>query len=201
MARNTSSGGLSPFYTKIDRLTQKQKTAILILSIILLLAFFIGVFLYPKYAANRKIDKEYDSQEVKLAAAKKNAAQLKEFKEKMVQAEQNFQIAAKKLPAKEEIPSLLAMISNSGQRVGLEFELFEPKSERNKGFYVEIPVAIQITGGYHQTAQFFDRIARLPRVVNIRNITMEPQDQSADLNTACTAVTYKFIDKQNNISQ
>ncbi len=196
MAVDLNAGGLSPFYEKIDKLTRNQRMAILGLSVFLLLAVFSGLLFYPKYDTFKRLQTEYQAQQVRLQTAEKNAAQLEIFREKKAQAEIDFKVATKKLPANEEIPSLLAMISNSGQRVGLEFELFEPKPEIGKGFYMEIPVSIQVTGSYHQTAQFFDRVARLPRVVNVQNITIKPNDQSSDLKTACTAVTYKFIEAQ-----
>jgi Tfp pilus assembly protein PilO len=37
---------------------------------------------------------------------------------------------------------LLTSISDAGQAVGLDFLLFQPKSEKKKEFYAEIPVAI-----------------------------------------------------------
>jgi type IV pilus assembly protein PilO len=100
----------------------------------------------------------------------------------------------KALPEKEEIPSLLTSISRSGQDVGLEFLLFEPKAEARKEFYAEIPVAMQVVGGYHDLAMFFDKVARLSRIVNIKNISMGRIKDSQRLNTSCTAVTYKFVE-------
>jgi type IV pilus assembly protein PilO len=78
--------------------------------------------------------------------------------------------------------------------VGLEFLLFEPKPEIRKEFYAEIPVAINVKGGYHDMAMFFDRVARLSRIVNVKNITMGREKEGEDLNTVCTAVTYKFVE-------
>jgi type IV pilus assembly protein PilO len=113
----------------------------------------------------------------------------------MKAAESRFKLVMKSLPEKEEIPSLLSNISLSGQDAGLEFVLFQPKKEVKKDFYAEIPVSIKVTGNYHNVAVFFDKVARLPRVVNIRNITMSPAKGKERLSTGCTAVTYKFIDK------
>jgi type IV pilus assembly protein PilO len=112
----------------------------------------------------------------------------------MQEAELQFKTAMRALPEKEEIPSLLTSISRSGQDVGLEFLSFEPKSEVRKEFYAEIPVAMQVKGGYHDLAIFFDKVARLSRIVNIKNIEMGRAKDSTDLNTKCTAVTYKFVE-------
>ena len=140
---------------------------------------------------------QLDKLEEKLATAKKNAAELEKFQAKMQETESQFKMAMKKLPEKEEIPNLLSSISNSGQQVGLEFLLFEPRSEKKKEFYAEIPVVMSIVGDYHNTALFFDLVARLPRIVNIENIQITPTKNKKggrDLSTKCMAVTYKFIE-------
>ena len=114
----------------------------------------------------------------------------------MKEAEAQFKLAMKKLPEREEIPSLLTSISDSGQQVGLEFLLFEPKPEMPKEFYAEIPVAMSIKADYHNLAIFFDQVARLSRIVNIRDIQIDrtKDKDSKELSTRCTAVTYKFIE-------
>jgi len=117
----------------------------------------------------------------------------------MKEAEAQFNMAMKKLPEKEEIPSLLTAISDSGQSVGLDFLLFEPKAEKKKDFYAEIPVAMSLRGDYHNLAIFFDEVARLNRIVNIQNIQMSrgkgKGTRPNELIAKCTAVTYKFIDE------
>lgn len=117
----------------------------------------------------------------------------------MKEAEAQFNMAMKKLPETKEIPSLLTAISDSGQQVGLEFLLFEPKKEKKKEFYAEIPVAMSLRGDYHNLAIFFDQVARLNRIVNITNIQMTRAKgkgkAAGELLAKCTAVTYKFLDE------
>jgi type IV pilus assembly protein PilO len=147
----------------------------------------------PKYETIEKLDKNLAKLEKELKTAKKNAKDLKKFQKKMKDAEDQFKLVMKSLPEKEEIPSLLTSISDSGKESGLEFLLFKPKSEVKKEFYAEIPVAMKVSGDFHNIAIFFDRVARLSRVVNIRNISMKPKG-SGSIITSCTAVTYKFIE-------
>jgi type IV pilus assembly protein PilO len=98
------------------------------------------------------------------------------------------------LPEKKEIPSLLTAISRAGRDVGLEFLLFQPGAEVPKEFYAEIPVSINVVGPYQNIALFFDKVARLFRVVNINDIAMGSKGSTRDLNTTCTAITYRFIE-------
>ncbi|MBI5896906.1 MAG: type 4a pilus biogenesis protein PilO, partial [Desulfobacterales bacterium] len=109
--------------------------------------------------------------------------------------EAEYKQVSRAFPGKEEIPSLLAGISQAGKEAGLEFMLFQPKPEVPKDFYAEIPVDINVSGNYHQVAIFFDKVANLPRIVNVRDVKMAPlsqKDETSSLTTSCQAVTYKF---------
>lgn len=191
---------IEPFFEKVEKLSKIQRIVISVLLFALIAGGFIYFSYWPKIESISKLNTKLDQLEKKLEIAQKNAADLKKFQAKMDEAEAQFKMAMKKLPDKEEIPSLLASISNSGQQVGLEFLLFEPKPEKRKEFYAEIPVAMNIKGDYHNLALFFDQVARLSRIVNIQNIQMAPGKGKGDtdLNARCMAVTYKFIESTEN---
>jgi type IV pilus assembly protein PilO len=186
--------GVNSFFNKIEELSKVQRILIFSGVFIAIIAIFVFLLYKPKLAQISALKKQLKTLEQKLVVAKKNAADLKKFQKKMQEAEVQFKTAMRALPEKEEIPSLLTSISRSGQDVGLEFLLFEPKSEVRKEFYAEIPVAMKVKGGYHDLAVFFDKVARLSRIVNIKNIEMGRDKDSTDLNTSCTAVTYKFVE-------
>jgi len=187
---------IEPFFEKVEKLSKIQRIAISAVLFGLIGGAFIYFSFWPKFERINKLNTDLEKIEKKLEVAKRNSQDLKKFQAKMKEAEAQFQMAMKKLPEKEEIPSLLASISNSGQLVGLEFLLFEPKPERKKEFYAEIPVAMNIKGDFHNLAIFFDQVARLSRIVNINNIQMTgaKDKNSSDLSAQCMAVTYKFVE-------
>jgi type IV pilus assembly protein PilO len=186
--------GVESFFAKIEKLSKVQRILIFSVVFIAIIVIFIFLLYKPKLAEISKLDEQLKALEKKLVVAKKNAADLEMFQKKMREAEVQFKEAMKALPEREEIPSLLTSISRSGQDVGLEFLLFQPKSEVRKEFYAEIPVAMNVKGGYHDLALFFDKVARLSRIVNINNISMSRAGKTLDLNASCTAVTYKFVE-------
>jgi type IV pilus assembly protein PilO len=196
-----TTASLSPtkvesLFDKIEKLPQAQRILISAGIFLLIIGAFIYFSFLPKSGKIGKLEKKLEKLEKQVQTAKRNAASLKKFEAKMKEAEIQFKAAMRALPEKEEIPSLLTSISKSGQDVGLEFLLFEPKPEIRKDFYAEIPVAMNVKGGYHDLAIFFDKVARLSRIVNIRDIRMGREKEGADLNTTCTAVTYKFVEPQ-----
>ncbi len=104
--------------------------------------------------------------------------------------------AIKELPNDREIPELLRRISSIGKKIGLEFLLFQPMPELKRDFYADVPVKLKIEGSYHEVATFFDRIGKLNRIVNIKNIALrDPEERSGKivLTITGTAVTYRFL--------
>ncbi len=196
---NTSGSASAPLLEKIEELTKPQRIGIYVGVLVVLIGLSIYFLLYPKYQQIGRLDKQLVSAQQELAKAKKNAAELNDWRNRMKKKEAQYKQVMRALPEKEEIPSLLAGISQAGKDAGLEFLLFQPKPESPKDFYAEIPVDISVSGSYHQVVVFMDKVANLPRIVNIRNIKMAPQSQSKSennnaLTTVCQAVTYKFIE-------
>jgi len=72
-----------------------------------------------------------------------------------------------------------------------------PKGENNRGFYAEVPIEIEFTGNYHQVATFFDRIAKLDRIVNVGDISMTVNRENllgTTLKVSGKATTFRFLE-------
>lgn len=190
----TSIEKANPVFEKLEQLSKGQRIAIWAGVLVLVVIGFVYFSYFPKYKQIDKLRANLAKIEKQLEAAKRNARQLNTFRKKMQDAEEQFNIVMRALPEKEEIPSLLTGISKAGRDSGLEFVLFQPKPEVEKDFYAEIPVAMKVTGNYHGVATFFEDVAELNRIVNIRDIDMAPEKDGSELIATCTAVTYKFIE-------
>jgi len=191
-----------PIIKGIDKIGKLSKLYRILISVGVILVF-AGPLIYFSYLPKiKKIDqlsKEYADLDHKLTGLRAKVRRLAALQKKVKEAEIEFKIVMRALPEKQEIPNLLASISRSGQDAGLEFLLFQPTTENHKDFYAEIPVAIQVTGNYHNVALFFDKVARLSRIVNIDKIDLTAQKgkvagKGLTLQTSCTAVTYRFIE-------
>jgi type IV pilus assembly protein PilO len=205
MAKKNAPGStLAPFFQKLEKLTKPQRMGIYAATLIVIIALSVYFLLWPKHQQIEALDQQLAQVQGELAVAKKNASQLNDWRNKMKQKEAQYKTVMRELPEKEEIPTLLAGISQAGRDAGLDFLLFQPKGESAKGFYAEIPVDISVSGTYHQVAVFFDKVSNLPRIVNIRDIKMAPasqKDGGGILTTSCQAVTYKFIQNSGNNKQ
>ena len=87
-----------------------------------------------------------------------------------------IELAKKKerLPPEEEAVMLLKQVSDLGIRLGLDIKLWKPsvKTEDPSKLFVRMPVNVEVSGGYHTAALFFDRINALPRIVTVSGLKM-----------------------------
>jgi type IV pilus assembly protein PilO len=93
------------------------------------------------------------------------------------------------LPKTAEIPAFLDDLNRLAELSGLETRSVEPRPERAEKFYVGVPVALQLTGQYHQFAKFFYNISRLERAINMQDITLQPSEGKAPGAGSMLAVT------------
>lgn len=185
---------IEPLFEKMEKLSKVQRLLISIGVLVLLIGGFVFLSFYPKHTEAAKLKKDYQKLEKELKAAKRAAREQKKFQNKMKAAQARFELAKRALPEKKDIPRLLSDISSSGKDAGLEFLLFKPSPEAPKEFFAEIPIQMNVSGPFHNVAVFFDKISKLSRIVNIKALEMTSEDNYSRLNTACTAVTYRFVE-------
>ena len=92
---------------------------------------------------------------------------------------------------------LVPDITTLGKNAGLEFKAFRPKAEIRRGFYSEVPIDIEFSGDFHEIATFLDRVAKLPRIVNVRKLEMSVKKESiarTTLRVTGRATTFRFIE-------
>ena len=56
--------------------------------------------------------------------------------------------------------------------IGLAVSLFQPRPPVVRDYYSEIPISLNAEAGYHQIGEFFERVAKMARVVNITEIKL-----------------------------
>lgn len=71
------------------------------------------------------------------------------------------------------------------------------KTPEIETFYKEIPIKITVNGSFHNTAVFFDKIAKLSRIINIEEMSIELKDVKPGpfVSTSCVLKTYMFLEK------
>jgi len=123
------------------------------------------------------------------------AVNLGELRKQKLQVEEYVTQLEKQLPGKAEMDALLSDINTAGLGRGLQFELFRPGQVVVKDYYAELPIAIRVSGRYHDIGAFAADVANLSRIVTLHNMIIAAgKDQSAPLSMEATARTYRYLD-------
>ena len=144
-----------------------------------------------------------------LAAEQKREAKLREeFQQKLVksvnlevlkkqreQVRQHVNQLEKQLPSKAEMDALLSDINQAGLGRSLQFDLFRPGQVAVREYYAELPIAVRVNGRYHDIGAFVADIAKLPRIVTLSNLNIQPLPQrDGVLAMDATATTFRDLD-------
>ena len=125
-------------------------------------------------------------------AKAKEAANLEGYREQMVKMEESFEAILKQLPSDTEVPGLLEDIDEKGVASRLDIESIALQAERPSEFYIELPIKIVVTGGYHEFGSFVSGIAGMPRIVTLHDYTIKQLGKEAGLRMDIQAKTYRY---------
>ncbi len=107
----------------------------------------------------------------------------------------------KQLPGKAEMAALLSDVNQAGLGRSLQFELFRPGDVVVKDYYAELPIAVRVTGRYHDVGAFASDIAHLSRIVTLNNIAITPNKDNASLVMDATVRTFRYLDSDEVAAQ
>ncbi len=140
--------------------------------------------------------REEDTLKQQYLEKKRQAVNLDLYTQQLAEIDRSFGALLKQLPNKSEIEALLIEVNQAGLGRGLQFELFRPGAEQIKDFYAELPIAVKINGSYHDFGAFAADIAKLPRIVTLNNISINPIAQGGLLSLDATTKTFRYLDDE-----
>jgi type IV pilus assembly protein PilO len=96
--------------------------------------------------------------------------------------------------------ALLSDINQAGLGRSLNFELFRPGQVSVREYYAELPIAIRVTGRFHDVGAFASDVANLSRIVTLNNLSITPA-KDGSLVMDATAKTFRYLDNDEVAAQ
>jgi len=126
------------------------------------------------------------------------AVSLDGLKKQREQVQQYVTQLEKQLPSKAEMAALLSDINQAGLGRSLQFETFRPGAMVVKEYYAELPIALKVTGRFHDIGSFASDVAYLSRIVTLNNLSIVPvgKEGSEVLSMEATARTFRYLDAE-----
>jgi type IV pilus assembly protein PilO len=187
----------------ILKLSTPKKVLILVAILCVIAGLYLYAFFIPRQDELKVARGELSKLTKELNESKAITRDLQNFKEQVEKLNEELKKALTQLPNEKEIPEILKNISSLGKESNLEFTLFRPKPEEPQQFYAKVPIELVALGSYHNIGIFFDKVSKLPRIINVVDFNMtrakdiKGRSESEILvKTSCMINTYRFIEKK-----
>jgi type IV pilus assembly protein PilO len=192
---------MEQFLEKFVKIPLPQKVGALAGAILLILGLDYFLVVSDQLATLASLDQEEEPKGQKQKAKQKlfekqqQASHLTEYKREVERLKQQVKEAQEQLPTAAEIPKLMRDVAYEGQQSGLTINRFELNSESDRGQFAAVPVRMRVTGSYHEVAVFLDRLSKMPRIINVTNISLRSPrtvNKKIVLSGDYTATTFRF---------
>lgn len=142
--------------------------------------------------ALERLEREEKNLKVALESKAHRVANLDEYRSQLVEMELSFGSLLKQLPRDTEVPGLLDDISSTALNAGLDLKKIDPKALKSTQFYNELPIDIEVSGGYHELGAFVSGVAALPRIVTLHDFSITKSKGDVNLLMKIQAKTYRY---------
>lgn len=112
------------------------------------------------------------SLEREVIAARAAANEVNRIRREIAELTAKLDLLKDRLPTEKEMPGLFRTVTDAAYQAGLQVALFQPRESKIRDYYVEIPFSLTAESGYHELGEFFEKVARLPRLVNVAEIKL-----------------------------
>jgi type IV pilus assembly protein PilO len=188
----------------IETLTPAKKKLLFVLPPLIVIVLSLVLLIMPSLEEKGILSAEVEKQNNEIQIAQRTAAKLPVLMAENERLQGRLIELQLRLPEEREVIRLLRQVSEQGRKAGLRVILWRPgeKKVHVSGEVYEIPVNVEMKGGYHRFGQFFSNITRIDRIVNISNINMRMAQQEqnqrgvTDLTVSFTAMTYSLIPEE-----
>jgi type IV pilus assembly protein PilO len=144
-------------------------------------------------------DATLEKQEGELQKLQRQAQNRTQFLREVERLKQRLREAEEQLPKNAEIPKVLKDIDYEAKQAGLRVDRFEPQGEQKQGDFAAVPLKMTVRGNYHEIAVFLDRLAKMPRIVNVTDLNMTApivENKKIVVASSYTATTYRFLERE-----
>ena len=97
---------------------------------------------------------------------------LKQIDQQLAELKQQLEIEQRIVPDEKQVDGFMTMLDGEAQRAGVELRRYAAKDTKSQQYYTEVPFDMELDGRYYATLNFFDRVSKLERIVNISNLML-----------------------------
>src|SRR5579863_5569070 len=122
---------------------------------------------------------------------------LKDIERQLANLKQQLDIERRIVPDEKSVDGFIEMMDTEATKAGVELRRYTAKPVAAKEYYSEVPFDMEMDGPYYSMLNFFDRVGKLERIVNVSGLlvsnTKNPQG-------AKTKHTYQYAPNESVVA-
>jgi type IV pilus assembly protein PilO len=95
---------------------------------------------------------------------------LKQIEQQLAELKQQLEIEQRIVPDEKQVDQFITMMGGEAQKAGVELRRYKAKDTKSQQYYTEVPFDLELDGPYYSALNFFDRVSKLERIVNVSNL-------------------------------
>jgi len=95
---------------------------------------------------------------------------LKQMEQQLAELKQQLEIEQRIVPDEKQIDNFITMMDGEAVKAGVELRRYKAKDVKAQQYYSEVPFDLDLDGPYYSVLNFFDRVSKLERIVNISGL-------------------------------
>jgi type IV pilus assembly protein PilO len=167
----------------LSELPSLKQWAILVLGAVLVSVGLNYTVFKSKRTANDQARQTLNAKLRENAELESYRPKLKDMERQVANLKQQLDIERRIVPDEKQVDGFIKMMDSEALKTGIEIRRYTAKPVTTKEYYTEVPFEIEIDGPYYSVLNFFDRVAKLERIVNISNVlvasTKKPSEAKA----------------------
>jgi type IV pilus assembly protein PilO len=104
---------------------------------------------------------------------------LKQIEQQLAELKQQLEIEQRIVPDEKQVDAFMTMMESEAMHAGVELRRFTAKETRSQQYYTEVPFDMELDGPYYSTLNFFDRVSKLERIINVGNLLIASTKNAA----------------------
>jgi type IV pilus assembly protein PilO len=160
----------------------KQWGILALVGVVLTLALYFTVF-NSKSGENATAQKALNEKLQENAELEKYRTKLDDIERQLASLKQQLEIERHIVPDEKEVDGFMKMLNSEAMKAGVELRRYTARPTANKEFYTEVPFEVELDGPYYSTLNFFDRVSKLERIVNVSQLLVASTKKPGDAKT------------------
>ena len=176
-------------------LSPRAQTIVFVMLSLLTAGATWTILLSPQRTSMAALREQLQTLEGELVKAQGVAARLPAAEREVKALEASLRDTQAVIPEEKDPQDVLRNLHQLASESLLDIASFKPKNVVTKTQYTEWPIELGLEGTYHDLGRFFDRIASMPRLMSVSDLSIKTKlrpNGRGSVSVSCVATTFVF---------